>query len=94
MGDSRPWWCFDIKMVCFACDTGLLDGHTCTTKLDTMVQVDFVEAQPPSKGVLGIQAVTRGRGGWVHGALKKNFQEVIFCAFWCTVIHQPVLHHH
>jgi len=39
-----------------------------------------------SKGVLGIQAVTRGRGGGeVHGALKKNFQVVIFRAFWCTL---------
>ena len=38
-----------------------------------------------SKGVPGIQAVTRGRGGGVHGALKKNFQEVIFRAFWCTL---------
>jgi len=29
------------------------------------------------KGVPGIQAMTRGRGGgWVHGALKKIFQEV------------------
>ena len=41
-------WCFDVKMVCFACDMGLPDGHTCTTKLDAIVQVDFVKAQPPS----------------------------------------------
>jgi len=41
-------WCFDIKMVCFTYDTGLPDGHTCTTKLDAIVQVDFVEAQPAS----------------------------------------------
>ena len=41
-------WCFDAKMVCFACKTGLHDGHTCTTKLNVMVQVVFIEAQPPS----------------------------------------------
>jgi len=38
------------------------------------------------KGVPGIQAVTQGRrGGQVHEALKKIFQEVMFCAFWCTL---------
>jgi len=36
-------------------------------------------------GVLGIQAMTQGRGGGFDGALKKYFQEVIFCAFWCTL---------
>ena len=41
-------WCFDTKRVCFSCDTGLSDGHTCTTKLDAMVQVNFIKSQPPS----------------------------------------------
>ena len=41
-------WCFDTKMVCFSCNTGLPDGHTCTTKLNTMVQVGFIKAQLPS----------------------------------------------
>ncbi|EDR06950.1 uncharacterized protein LACBIDRAFT_328340 [Laccaria bicolor S238N-H82] len=41
-------WCFNTKTDCFSCEVGIPDGHTCTTKLDTMVQVDFIKAQPPS----------------------------------------------
>ncbi|EDR06933.1 uncharacterized protein LACBIDRAFT_328306 [Laccaria bicolor S238N-H82] len=41
-------WCFNTKTDCFSCEVGIPDGHTCTTKLDAMVQVDFVKAQPPS----------------------------------------------
>jgi hypothetical protein len=55
LSERREWetaghgpWCFDTKTDCFSCDTGLTDGHTCATKLNAMVQVDFVEARPPS----------------------------------------------
>ncbi|EDQ99906.1 uncharacterized protein LACBIDRAFT_334658 [Laccaria bicolor S238N-H82] len=42
-------WCFDTKTDCFSCNIGLPEGHTCTAnKLNAMVQVDSVEARPPS----------------------------------------------
>ncbi|KIJ89713.1 hypothetical protein K443DRAFT_15851 [Laccaria amethystina LaAM-08-1] len=47
-GGHGPW-CLDMKVGCFSCDVGISEGHTCTnqpTKVDVMVQVDFVEAQP------------------------------------------------
>jgi len=46
--EGHGQWCFDKPPTCLSCNVGLPDGHTCTTKLDTMVQVDFIKAQPPS----------------------------------------------
>jgi len=37
-----------VPLTCLSCNIGLPDGHTCTTKLDAMVQVDFIKVQPPS----------------------------------------------
>jgi hypothetical protein len=55
LSERREWetaghgpWCFDTKTDSFSCDMGLTDRHTCATKLNAMVQVDFVEARPPS----------------------------------------------
>ncbi|EDR05830.1 uncharacterized protein LACBIDRAFT_329445 [Laccaria bicolor S238N-H82] len=46
---GHGFWCFNMKTDCFSCDVGLPDRHTCTAnKVDAMVQVDFVEARPPS----------------------------------------------
>ncbi|EDR02579.1 uncharacterized protein LACBIDRAFT_308172 [Laccaria bicolor S238N-H82] len=46
---GHSFWCFDTKTDCFSCDVGLPEGHTCTAnKLDAMVQVDSIEARPPS----------------------------------------------
>jgi hypothetical protein len=37
-----------MKVTCSSCDVGISKGHTCTsepTKVDVIVQVNFVEAQ-------------------------------------------------
>jgi len=46
--EGHGQWCFDKPSTCLSCNVVLPDGHTCTTKLDAIVQVDFIEAQPPS----------------------------------------------
>jgi len=47
--EGHGHWCFDKLPTCLSCDVGLPEGHTCTaTKLDAMVQVDSIEARPPS----------------------------------------------
>jgi len=46
--EGHGQWCFDKPPTCLSCNVGLPDGHTCTTKLDTTVQADFISAQPPS----------------------------------------------
>jgi len=42
--EGHGQWCFNKPPTCLSCNVGLPDGHTCTTKLDAMVQVDFIEA--------------------------------------------------
>ncbi|EDR05970.1 uncharacterized protein LACBIDRAFT_329152 [Laccaria bicolor S238N-H82] len=47
--EGHGQWCFDKPLTCFSCNIGLPEGHSCTAnKLDTIVQVDSVEARPPS----------------------------------------------
>ena len=46
--EGHGQWCFNKPPTCLSCNIGLLDGHTCTAKLNTTVQVDFISAQPPS----------------------------------------------
>jgi len=46
--EGHGQWCFDKPPTCLSCNIGFPDGHTCTTKLDAMVQVDFIKAWPPS----------------------------------------------
>jgi hypothetical protein len=47
--EGHGQWCFDKLLTCLSCDVGLPERHTCTTtKLNVMVQVDSIEARPPS----------------------------------------------
>ena len=43
--EGHGQWCFNKPPTCLSCNVGLPDGHTCTTKLNAMDQVDFIEAQ-------------------------------------------------
>jgi len=42
--EGNRQWCFKKPLTCLCCKVGLPDGYTCTTKLNAMVQVDFIEA--------------------------------------------------